>query len=103
METNLMKRSTALGNGSGLVCRKGRELLLALTIIVACASSWARVSEACWHPGLTRNIGIAEQRCNAPEADKPNSHELRVDPNDKPSERTSKKPNLKILKSKTVL
>jgi hypothetical protein len=55
--------------------------LFRLTILLASATSFAsaRASETCWHPGLSRNIGIAEQSCRSSAADNHNPRDLKGD------------------------
>jgi hypothetical protein len=55
--------------------------LFGLTILLASATSFAcaRASETCWHPGLSRNIGIAEQSCRSSAADTHNPRDLKDD------------------------
>jgi hypothetical protein len=55
--------------------------LFGLTILLASVTSfaYARASETCWHPGLSRNIGIAEQSCRSSAADTHNPRDLKDD------------------------
>jgi hypothetical protein len=41
--------------------------------------------QSCWHPGLSRNIGIAEPGCDAPRLDRGTRPESKSDVDRKPS------------------
>ena len=41
--------------------------------------------QSCWHPGLSRNIGIAEPSCDAPRLDRGTRPESKSDMDRKPS------------------
>jgi hypothetical protein len=55
---------------------KGLTIMFAFAASLTCASA----DEPCWRPGLSRNIGIAEQSCPSSRAGKAGPQKQKIDP-----------------------